>query len=210
MSADGASGGNGADTYGHSCECQANVLYGVRIQQRLFVSATNGRGFSAYVIDCTVLRATVYSGQCQWYAGSFGVSGGGGLSIISGVVALSGDVGVLAPVTVLTTVQVQAANLISGIGVQEGMCQLIAANAAWGTGGILASPGTTVWAKGATFANAYKSSGALAWANSATTGTIYNGAGSFTDGVSLTAANIDTNGAIFNLKTGARFTAVSG
>lgn len=204
------SSGTIASIYGHVNRAVANVLSCCRVDARLVISSVSGRGSQAYVIGCTMASI------CEAQSGGSLIFGGGiagGYQSVGGAANLQGNVAIHGvSVIAASQVTITAAFCDNIITVQGALIILNAAGALWGSVSINNGPGGVVMNQNGpatTWVQTLLTSGTLQFGSSVGTGSAYVGAGVFTDGISLTPANIDAGGAggpgLVDLKTGARF-----
>jgi hypothetical protein len=201
-----------------ACTSGVFVLSGCRIEPRLDVSAVNGRGEGFYLLGTDVVgQLVMLSGEvCTWGAiirggaqascALFYNDGGtimhGAWSQFTGL-CFCGDVfGDGSLVQNGGSVVYLFSNVSAGIG------------KLWGSLTVSLFPNCVMQVPaGDTFAVSLLTSGALHFGATKTTGSGYVGSGVFTDGITLSAANIDTGAAggagLSDPLTGARFANVA-
>jgi len=193
--------GIGASMYAHTCNAGAmNILSACVVNPRLQVDEPVGRLAQAGLYACFMNGASniVTGGHGDIFGGSFV----NGVSIYAAVY--------------METSLLHGTCLFYGIGIllngqySDGNIQVYGGNVEmnggpiWGSFSITLEPGGVWWnATASTWQSLILTSGALKFGG-ATSGWTVSG-GTLTPNVSITPANIDANGGVFDLKTGARF-----
>jgi hypothetical protein len=206
------SSGGGISRFVHASRSVDAILCMCKIPGRLVLTSEEGGIGSSgsfvggcYVLGCDIGDSTVITG------GNVYLQGG----VYRGVVSLiGGNTNFLADPICLSNIILENASaqlyglyIASSIILSYGSVFALTNNGIsqlWGPGSMVVNTASTCWAPGGlTFAQALLNSGGL-FLGAATTGTSY-AAGVWTDGVSLTPANLDTHGGLQNPRTGARY-----
>jgi hypothetical protein len=206
------SSGGGISRFVHASRSVDAILCMCKIPGRLVLASEEGGIGSSgsfvggcYVLGCDIGDSTVITG------GNVYLQGG----VYRGVVSLiGGNTNFLADPICLTSVVLENASaqlyglyIASSLILEYGSVFALTNNGIsqlWGPGSMIVQTASTCWAPGGlTFAQALLNSGGL-FLGAATTGTSYT-AGVWTDGITLTPANLDTHGGLQNPRTGARY-----
>lgn len=195
------SSGTGASEFPLTCDAAVTVLSNCLIDTRVDMVAIQGRSQACYLVNCYVV------GLLAAILGTPKVLGGvlvGGLQSLPAQLNIDGDTNVhgtcnfLGPSAFLGSVYFDGSiNIFDG-------CAFFVSTSLWGTASISVGASSAYCnSSGTTFAASLLTTGALKLGTS-TTGTKY-AAGVWTDGIAISAANLDTNGGLQNPRTGARF-----
>ena len=204
---------NGGGSYGHACNCNANVLYGCYVNARLNLSATTGRGQQAYLTDCFMQRAVqMLGGACNIFGGVFATSS----TFEGGIASIQGDVAMLSTTFFFgATANLSGMEIRGAMSFTESYIALLTASALWGGGpvNVFAEPNGRMGLGGnstaSSFANAVANGSGLNFLLGPTqVGSAYNAiTGVWTGNLNLSGGPsvVDTNSAVIEPRSGAGY-----
>jgi hypothetical protein len=203
------SSGSNTSEYPQVNDCATSVLSCCYVGPRLHLAALNGRGNNNIVLGSFCKGPVVNeSGPAEIYGGVLASTLQNFATSLSFVV--DGNTIVTGATTINGSMSVTSAHFVGNITVTGAVLQLATSPTLWGAAGITLNPGGVLYVSSGTFVAALLNTGTLQ-IGASTTGSAYNNptAGSWTNSITLTPANMDTNSGLQDPATGARYCLVN-